>query len=294
MRGAATTFLPPLGLWDGDAHTARLIFVTTPLAPGVEAAARRDGAWPEDGVGPAITLDLTFAAGRYSAALPDLTACALGFHGFRGQPLTLSGSAKDCHVISTGGRLQPAGMLIGLAEGTGSGYDVRLPFTVMFPPAATTAAPATADVTAPPVPLGTVTGTGTFVGQTLTFTHGLAWFAAERLEVALFTHAPASGILAELRTGSWGEGGPAATLAFEFDRAKSGPAAVTYCYVNLTFPKGGPMSLNVNQASGCGLTTFTGALTPGGTVAAQLSGTAPMRDRQPMAWRLAFHLPIGK
>lgn len=297
VRGAATTFLPPLGLWDADAHTARLLFVTTPLAPEAEAAARRDGAWPEDGIGPAITLDLTFAEGRYSAALPDLASCALAFHAFRNPPADVVGEGNACHLVSTGGRLQPAGMLIGLAEGTGTGYDVRLPFSVMFPPAATTtAAPATAAPVevAPPVPLGAVTGTGTFMGQTLTFTHGLAWFTAERLEVALFTHPPAAGMLAELRTGSWGEGGPAATLSFEFDRATPGPAAVTYCFVNLTFPKGGPMSLNVNQASGCGLTTFTGVLTAGGAVAAQLTGSAAMRDRQPMAWRLAFHLPIAK
>ena len=54
--------------------------------------------------------------------------------------------------MSTGGRLLSGGMLIGYLEGKGKGYDLRLPFSVMFPGAVTTAsapAPVVAQTPAP-------------------------------------------------------------------------------------------------------------------------------------------------
>jgi len=296
VAGTAATFQPPLGLWDADAHTVRMVFPTRALPPDVEAQARADGGWPADGGGPVALVELVFAAGKYSAAMQDVASCSIELLGFRGDPVEVSGTAKECHLVSTGGRLQPAGMLMGLIEGAGKGYDVRLPFMVMFPAAATTAVPAppAAAPALPPIAPNTVSGTGTYAGQTLTFTHGLAWATKDGLEVALFERAPRPDILAELQSGSWGEGGPAATLSFMLDASRTGPAALTYCNVTLSFPTGGSMSVNVNSAAGCGLTEIGGTLAPGGSLTARLAGTAAIRDRAPMAWRLALHLPLAK
>jgi hypothetical protein len=194
-------------------------------------------------------------------------------------------------------------MLIGLLEGKGKGYDLRLPFTLVFPatgaaPAAPTAAAApaaTPSVSAgPPVPPNTAAGTGSYATQTLTFTHGLAWIGKDGFEVALFEHAPGPGMLADLKTGSWGEGGPTATMTFRLAPGRSGAAAITACYVNLTFPKGGPMGLNGNDATRCGLSEIGGTLVAGGTIVARLKGSSPMRDDLPMTWDLRFNLPIAK
>lgn len=301
VASQTVTLGPAVALWDAEQHSVSMLFTTQPLPADREAAAREDGEWPIDGVGPAVRVSLSFAPGTFSGMVGDLTECLVEVEGFTDAPVEIAGSAADCHVVSTGGRLQPGGMLIGLLEGRGEGYAYRLPFSVMFPAApapgpadpsqATTAAPTP---TAPPLPVGTVTGTGTFTGQTLRFTHGLAWVRGERLHVALFERAPRDGILAELRSGSWGEGGPAASLSFILDAGKSGPAAVTYCFVNLTFPTGGAMGLNVNDARGCGLTAIGGDLTPGGSIAARLAGSAPVRDEVPMAWDLQFNLPIAR
>ena len=78
------------------------------------------------------------------------------------------------------------------------------------------------------------------------------------------------------------------------DPGKTGLAAISYCYVNLDFPKGGPMGLNVNDAKGCGLTAIGGTLAAGGNLIARLSGKAPMRDNLPMGWDLRFNLPLAK
>lgn len=300
VAGQSVTLVPAVGMWDPDQHTASLLYVTKALPAADEARARREGSWPLDGVGPAVKVSLSFVPGTFSAALNELDRCSVGINGFKGRPIEISGTAADCHLISTGGRLQPGGMLIGLLEGKGSGYAYRLPFSVMFPAGTTAttasapAAPRPAATTDPPAPPGTAAGTGTYMGQTLRFTHGLAWRTGEKVEIALFERAPRAGILAELRTGSWGEGGPAATMTLMIDATKRGPASVTYCFVNLDFPKGGPMGLNVNNAQGCGLTEIGGDLRPGGSVAARLAGSAPMRDQQPMAWDLRFNLPIAR
>lgn len=135
VAGTTATFQAPLGLWDADAHAVRMVFPTGPLPADVEAAARRDGGWPADGGGPIALVELVFAAGKYSAAMQEVESCSIELLGFGGEPVEISGAAKDCHLVSTGGRLQPAGMLIGLIEGAGKGYDMRLPFMVMFPAA---------------------------------------------------------------------------------------------------------------------------------------------------------------
>lgn len=307
VSGQSVTFEPAVGLWDPEQNTASLLYVTKALSAADEAQARRDGSWPLDGVGPAIKVSLSFVPGKFSAAMNELDRCWVGINGFKGQPIEISGNAPDCHLISTGGRLQPGGMLMGLLEGKGNGYSYRLPFSVMFPAGAgpTTAAAAPAPPAAtpparpaapagPPISPNSAAGTGTYMGQTLRFTHGLAWRTGDKIEIALFDHAPRANILAELRTGTWGDGGPAGVMTLMADTTKQGPPAVTYCFVSLDSPKGGPMGINVNDARSCGLTELSGTLTAGGSVAARLAGSAPMRDKQPMAWDLRFNLPIAK
>jgi len=297
----AVTFQPPLALYDAASNSVKLLYATKALSAKDEADARRDRSWPFEGLGPVVKVDMQFAPGTFSGAMNEVLTCWIGLFGFRGAPIEISGNPKDCHLISTGGRLLPGGMLIGLLEGKGKGYDLRLPFTAMFPaatisaaPAAAAAAPAPSAPAGPPIPPNTAAGTGTYAGQTLTFTHGLAWVNKDKYEVALFDHAPPAGILAELKTGSWGEGGPKASLTFMVEAGKSGPDAISYCYVNLDFPKGGPMGLNVNSAAKCGLTEIGGTLAPGGAIIARLKGSAPMRDAIPMGWDLRFNLPLAK
>ncbi len=144
-----------------------------------------------------------------------------------------------------------------------------------------------------PLPAGAAVGTATFSGQTLHFTHGLAWVDNDKFNVALFERTPREGILAELKSGAWGEEGPAALLSFMLDTGKMGAAGINYCFVNLTFPSGGPMSLNVNHAHECGLTEIGGELKPGGRIAARLQGSTSIDNRPPMTWDLHFNLPLS-
>jgi hypothetical protein len=205
-------------------------------------------------------------------------------------------------------------MFIGLVQGQGRDYNVRLPFTVAFvegqtgrPSAATAPAPAAvpaptpapraAAPAAPTIPANTVTGTATYNGQKLTVSRGLAWLKASdnQVELALFDRAPRAGILAELRSGTWGEGGPIVTMSLRITRgAPMTPAAVTYCYVNVDFPKGGPMGTGTNNAAGCGLTVLDGDGKAGGTIAARLKSQAMGPGDRPFTWDLQFNLPVAK
>jgi hypothetical protein len=296
VGGQAVTFVPAVGLWDAEQHAVLMLFATRALSADEEARVRRDGAWPLSGLGPTVKVVLSFVPGKYSGMLNELDHCWVGIEGFAGEPIELEGSAADCHLISTGGRLQPGGMLIGLLEGKGEGYAYRLPFSVMLPASATTtsAQPPVAAPTGPPVPADTVAGTGTYRGQTLRLTHGLAWVKGERLEVALFEGAPRAGILGELKSGSWGEGGPSAILGLILSAGGTGPAAVTYCLVNLSFPKGGSRALNANSAQQCGLTQLGGSLAPGGTIWGRLAGSTTIGDDSPVTWDLQFNVPLDR
>lgn len=144
------------------------------------------------------------------------------------------------------------------------------------------------------LPANTTSGTATFNSKALHFTHGLAWIDNDKFNVALFEHAPPEGILADLKAGSWGEEGPAAMLSFMFDSSKSGPAGISYCYVNLMFPDAAPMGHNVNHASECGLTEIGGELKPGGHIAARMKGSTSIADLPPMSWDLHFDLPLSR
>ena len=178
---------------------------------------------------------------------------------------------------------------------------MRLPFglalaasmtTTEAPAAIAPAAPARAVVA--PVPLHTVTGTGTYQGQAVKVTHGLAWWAAEQgqIRVALFDHAPKPGLLTKARDGDFSDDPSIIDVYAGFAGAGRDLAAVEYCYVNVTFPKGGPIGANTN-ATGCGLEAITTTGTPGGTVFMRLKGSGPGPAGR-FGWDVSFHLPIAK
>ena len=157
------SFVPPLGLWDPARHRASVLFLTKPLPRDAEAASRQAGRWDVPSTGAAVLVELTFAPGGTSAMAERLTACQLTASGFRSR-LELKGGVRDCHVISIGGLLRPDGLMIGLLEGKGPTYALRLPFSVVF--------------TGPSIPPNTVAGTAEYAGQRLTLRHALAWWHA--------------------------------------------------------------------------------------------------------------------
>jgi hypothetical protein len=293
------TFADAVALFDEGQARVSVLFPRVALSPDVEAAARATGSWAEAAatVAPAVIADLAYTPGSTSGMVAQLKSCRLTAVGFK-TPWQLTGSADQCHVISIGGFLKSGGGIAGLLEGKGSGYALRLPFALaLMEAAATSAAPPPSAVTpaAPPVPLGTVTGVATYLGQTITLTHAIAWWAEKQgqVRVALFDHAPPAGILTDLRAGSWGDGGPVAQFHVGF---ADGPArdlsGVDYCFVNVTFPKGGPMGINT-RAAGCGLTVLSTDARPGGHIVAVLKNSTrgPAAD---YTWDLTLHVPIAK
>lgn len=312
VRDQAASFSAPLAMLDETRSAVSLLFASSSPSAAAEAAARAAGAWT--GVlaqaGPSVVVDLAFTPGSTSGLVGQLTACAVTAHGFRA-PLALAGGAARCHIVSVGGMLKSPGGMAGLLEGKGDGYALRLPFSVAFgPPVPTAAAPAASSRTttasappafspvtasAPSMALGTVAGTGTYQGQTVTVTHGLAWWAAEQnqLRVALFDHAPGPGLLAAARKGEFDGGqAPLVTVYVGFSGAGRDLAAADYCYVDVTFPKGGPMGLNSNPKN-CGLETLTTDGRPGGSVLAVVKGNGPARTGR-FSWDVRFHLPIAR
>jgi hypothetical protein len=264
------------------------------------AAARVSVSFKSARSGATILADFTFTPGSASAMAEQMKSCRVSFRGFK-RPLELSGGVRECHVSSIGGFLRPGGALIGLIEGAGAGYSVRLPFSVSIPGGSLTTAGDPPEPGPPPVPAApappanTVSGSASYDGQAQRFTHGLAWWDAENNQVSLgfFDHAPRAGLLAELRTGSWGEGGPTMTLWFRFEGApRPDPAAITYCFVSTDWPKGGSLSNNTD-GKGCGVVQVGGELKAGGHVTAKVKGQAT-GPRGPYSWDLAFNLPIAK
>jgi hypothetical protein len=275
--GAQTvTFEAPVGAFDASGNRVSVTFTNAASAASV-------------------LVDLTFTPGSASALVQQLKSCRVTFRGFK-RPLELAGGAGECHIVSIGGLLRQGGALMGLIEGAGAGYSLRLPFSISITESAGPAqAPARPAPTAPTLAANTVSGSATYDGQTLRFTHGLAWWDAERNQVSLafFDHAPRSGLLAELRSGSWGEGGPTMSLWFRFEGApRPEPGAITYCFVSTDWPRGGSLSHNTD-GQGCGVAQIGGALAAGGQVTAKLKGQAP-GPRGSYSWDLAFNLPIAK
>lgn len=302
VHGQAATFTAPVALLDEPSAHLSLLFPAATLTPAADIAARARGSWDDAAraAAPAVVVDLDFTPGSTSGMVGQLKACRMRAVGFKAS-WQVSGGAAACHIVSVGGLLKPTGGAGGLFEGSGDGYALRLPFFVTIPaglPTTTTdpATPATAaPVTAPvPVPLNTVTGTGTYQGQTVKVTHGLAWWAATQgqVRVALFDHAPKAGLLTKAREGDFSDDPSIIDVYAGFKDAGRDLAAVDYCYVNVTFPKGGPIGANTN-AKGCGLDAITTTGTPGGTVFMHVKGSGPGPSGR-FTWDVTFNLPIAK
>ena len=303
VNGQTATFSAPLVILSGGDSHVSMLFPTTPLAAGAEAAARKAESWEAvvASVGPAAIVDLDYTPGSTSGMVEQLRQCRISGRGFR-TPFEVKGKAAECHVVSIGGMLKTPGGIAGLIEGKGPGYTLRLPFGLGFTAPPTTMAASTTPAAAPaasaapatpPVPLNTVTGNGTYQGQTVKVTHGLAWWAAAQgqVRVALYDHAPNAGALAKARLGEFDD--PSIVDVYVmFKDAGRDLAAVDYCYVNVTFPKGGPMGTNTN-AKGCGLEAITTSATPGEPVFMRLKGGAPGPAGR-YTWDVTFHLPIAK
>ena len=134
-----------------------------------------------------------------------------------------------------------------------------------------------------------------YEGAKVNASHGLAWWDAENghLKLALFGQTPPPGILAGLRKGSWGEGGPSMIVTLGFKKgAPPALASTTYCDINVTFPKAGPIGYGTD-AKGCGLTLLGGQIRPGGVVSAKLKGQAPTQTK-PYTYDITVTLPIAK
>ncbi|MEZ5420055.1 MAG: hypothetical protein R2708_22310 [Vicinamibacterales bacterium] len=303
VRDQTATLSSPLAMLNESTSAVSILFATTPPSAAAEAAARTAGAWTGAlaQTGPSVVVDLAFTPGSTSGLVGQLTACAITAHGFRA-PLAIAGNAAACHIVSVGGLLKSGGGMAGLLEGTGAGYALRLPFAMALGESlATTAAAAPAAVgsraaapAAPAVPLNTVTGSGTYQGQTVTVTHGLAWWAAAQNEVRveLFAKAPRPGLIEDARKGEFnGDEAPVISVYVGFDGAARDLAAANFCFVNVTFPKGGPIGLNTKPKD-CGLEVLTTTGQPGGTVVAVLKGSGP-GPAGPVSWDVTFHLPIA-
>lgn len=306
VNGQAATFGAPLAMLSADGSRVSMLFSSAPVAAEAEAAARKAGAWDAalPKTGQAAVVDLVYTPGSTSGLVNQLRECRITGSGFR-TPFAIKGGAAECHVISIGGMLKSGGGIAGLLEGKGASYSLRLPFAMALGEAVAVttvaATPASAPVSAipaapaaAPVPLNTVTGTGTYQGQTVKVTHGLAWWAAEQgqVRVALFDHAPKAGLLTKARDGDFSDDPSIIDVYAGFTGAGRDLAAVEYCYVNVTFPKGGPIGANTN-ARGCGLEAISTTGKPGGTVFMRLKGNGPGPSGR-FTWDVSFHLPIAK
>jgi hypothetical protein len=198
--------------------------------------------------------------------------------------------------VSVGGLFAPFGSVIGLIQGEGASYTVRLPFTMSIDEVTGTSGPGMAPEPAlPPLPPDTAEGSASFDGQQLSVTHGLAWWDAgrEQVRVALFAQEPPPGMLAALRAGSWGDGGPVVQVHLEVPGGVATAAAPdAYCYVGTSFPRGGAISFNTS-AKECGLSGLAGEITAGGQVTARLQGESQGPADKMVSWQLRFNLPIA-
>ncbi len=295
LGGEDVTVGAPLWIWDAEAQFLSFAFFPEPPPPGTEEKAREVGDWYFDLPGRRVVLDVEFEAGQSMAMADQVTSCRVSAIGFRAE-LELSGRAAECHILSIGGLLRPGAGVIGVVHGEGKGYSLFLPFSMTMGDIMTAGTGATAPPARPPLPSNTVEGTASFDGQTVTVTHGLAWWDDTRgqVRIGLFEREPPAGMLADMQGGSWGEGGPVVVLHLEVAReAPVGVASVDYCYVGVSFPRGGTFSHNTN-AQGCGLDEFGGEITPGGHVIARLAGRATGPQDKPYTWTLRFNLPLAR
>ncbi|MCZ7652733.1 MAG: hypothetical protein M5U13_16800 [Thermoanaerobaculia bacterium] len=93
--------------------------------------------------------------------------------------------------------------------------------------------------------------------------------------------------------GQLGEGGPVAALHLELPAgAPATAASVGYCFLNVSFARGGSIGNNTD-AAGCGISELAAEPRPGGHVAARLAGSAPGPGERRYAWDLQFHLAVA-
>lgn len=147
----------------------------------------------------------------------------------------------------------------------------------------------------PAVPLNTVNATGAFQKQTVKATHALAWWSAPERQVrlVLFDHPPSAGMLAAAKKGSFGEEGPVMRIDVGFKGAGRTIADVSDCFVNVHYPKDGPMGTNTD-AKGCGLERIVTDGTPGGTVQLAMKGSGMAGLDARFTWDITLHVPIAK
>ena len=154
---------------------------------------------------------------------------------------------------------------------------------------------ANAQAPAPAVPLNTVVATGGFQGETAKATHALAWWSAPERQVrlVLFDHPPSAGMLAAAKKGVFGEEGPVMRVDIGFTGAGRTLAAVSDCFVNVTYPKGGPIGTNTD-AKGCGIERVVTDGKPGGTVQLAMKGSGMAGLDARFTWDIKLHVPIAK
>lgn len=151
-----------------------------------------------------------------------------------------------------------------------------------------------AQAPAPALPLNTVVATGGFQGETVKATHALAWSTPEReVRLVLFDHPPSAGMLAAAKKGSFGEEGPVMRVYIGFKGAGRTLADVSDCFVNVHYPKGGPIGTNTD-AKGCGLERVVTDGKPGGTVQLAMKGSGMAGLDARFTWDIKLNVPIAK
>lgn len=299
VSGESANFAPAVAFFDAAGTRVSLLYAHAPLSQEAEIAGRAKGSWSDAAAAsaPAVVVDLRYAPGSTTGLAASFKGCSIISVGFK-KNLSLKGATDaECHVLSVGGLLREGGAISGLLTGKGAGYSLTLPFSLPLPaggaegPGAPGGPVSKAE---PGLPLNTVRGTGKYQGQTLNATHALAWWAQteNQVRVEFFDHPPSAGMLAAARKGEYGEEAPVATLYVGFKGPGRELASATYCFVNVTFPKGGPMGTNTTPAE-CGLTTLVTNGKPGGTVQGVLKG-GMAGPNGPIAWDIQFHVPIAK
>lgn len=294
IAGETATLAPATGYWEPATNHVSLLFPGKALSDATLAASRRARTWNVAAAGRSVVVDLDFKPGQTSALEAQLLKCRVSARGFKTR-FELQGSATDCRILSIGGLLSPPGGLAGIIQGSGANYALRLPFSLTFDvPGDAAAAPSTAKATAPATPADTAAGTGSFDGQDLHFTHGVAaWNAGDNeVRIALFDHAAPAGAVANLLKGEWLDDAPLLTLYLRVNGSPS-PGAVTYCYIDLDFPRGGSLGKNTD-GKGCGITGISGEIAAGGNVAVRLSGSEKGPDDKPFSWDARINLPISR
>lgn len=298
VAGQKQTFAPAVAFFDAENTRVSLLYTPQPVDPDLEALHREKGTWEDLAwtASTAVVVDLLYAPGNTSGLVNALKGCTISSTGFK-KDLALEGkNGAECHIVSVGGMLRVDGGIAGLISGKGDQYEVYLPFAISLPAgggeSAKSAAPRAA---APPaIALNTVRGTGLYQGQTVSMTHAIALWTEEKKELSVdfFDHPPSPGMVAASRERTWGEESPVASFQVRFDGAGRGLDSVNYCYMNVTFPKGGPIGTNTN-AEGCGLGALVTNGKPGGTALAVMKGGMDGPDG-PIQWDIQFHVPIAK